>query len=189
MRPPATSHREPTARDPARALTATRPALRARELPAADWPHVAAIRREGIAAGAATLETEIPSRDEWDSSHLSGQRLAGEQDGAVAGRAALAPVSARACDAGVAGTSVSVAAEARGRGVASTLLAALVEGAERAGPWTTRASVFPENEASLALHRRLALRVVGVRERLGRPVGAWRETVPIERRSGVAGAG
>jgi phosphinothricin acetyltransferase len=49
--------------------------------------------------------------------------------------------------------------------------------------------VFPENAASLALHERAGFRVVGVRERVGRHHGRWRDTVLIERRSSVAGTG
>jgi L-amino acid N-acyltransferase YncA len=47
--------------------------------------------------------------------------------------------------------------------------------------------VFPENTASLTLHQRAGFRVVGVRERVGRHHGQWRNTALIERRSNVAG--
>ncbi len=43
--------------------------------------------------------------------------------------------------------------------------------------------VFPENAASLALHARAGFRVVGVRERIGRHHGRWRDVVLLERRS------
>jgi len=49
--------------------------------------------------------------------------------------------------------------------------------------WTLQSGVFPENEASLALHTALGFRVVGVRERLGRLHGVWRDVVLLERRS------
>ncbi len=39
-----------------------------------------------------------------------------------------------------------------------------------------------ENAASLALHRRCGFRVVGVRERLGKLNGAWRDVLLLERR-------
>ncbi len=41
--------------------------------------------------------------------------------------------------------------------------------------------------ASLALHRRCGFRVVGVRERLGRLNGRWRDVLLLERRSTRAG--
>jgi L-amino acid N-acyltransferase YncA len=105
----------------------------------------------------------------------------------VVGFAALAPVSRRAVYAGVAENSVYVASASRGRGVGRALLQELVERSEQAGIWTIQSGIFPENAASLALHRRVGFRVVGVRERLARRGGAWRDVVLLERRSSVVG--
>ncbi|WP_457659278.1 N-acetyltransferase family protein, partial [Streptomyces anulatus] len=71
----------------------------------------------------------------------------------------------------------------RGRGVASALLKALVDSTERAGIWTIQAGIFPENAASLAVHERAGFRVIGIRERIGRRRGVWRDVVLVERRS------
>jgi L-amino acid N-acyltransferase YncA len=105
----------------------------------------------------------------------------------VVGFAALAPVSRRAVYAGVAENSVYVAGASRGHGVGRALLQELVDRSEQAGIWTIQSGIFPENAASLALHRRVGFRVVGVRERLGRRGGAWRDVVLLERRSSVVG--
>jgi phosphinothricin acetyltransferase len=59
----------------------------------------------------------------------------------------------------------------------------LVEESERAGFWTLQAGIFPENVASIALHVRCGVRIVGSRERLGRMNGRWRDVVLMERRS------
>ena len=61
----------------------------------------------------------------------------------------------------------------------------LIRRSERAGIWTIQTGIFPENAASLALHERVGFRIVGVRERLGRREGAWRDVVLLERRSGA----
>ena len=156
-----------------------------RDLRPDDWPEVARIFEEGIVTGNATFETEVPSWEDWDREHLAGHRFVAEEEGRMAGWIAVAPVSARACYAGVAEISVYVTAEARGRGVGSELLATLVESAERGGIWTLQTSVFPENGASLALLRRFGFRTVGTRERIGRLHGVWRDTVLVERRSEV----
>jgi L-amino acid N-acyltransferase YncA len=156
-----------------------------RDLRPDDWPEVARIFEEGIATGNATFETEVPSWEEWDRAHLAGHRFVAEGDRCVVGWIALAPVSGRACYAGVAEISVYVTAEARARGVGSELLATVVESAERDGIWTLQTSVFPENAASLALLGRFGFRVVGTRERIGRLHGIWRDTVLVERRSEV----
>jgi L-amino acid N-acyltransferase YncA len=156
-----------------------------RDLRPGDWPEVARIYGEGIATGDATFETEVPSWKAWDDSHLAKHRLVADEDGRVVGWIALAPVSGRPCYAGVAEISVYVADAARGKGVGSKLLAALVESAERDAIWTLQTSVFPENEASLALLRRFDFRTVGTRERIGQLHGVWRDTVLVERRSEV----
>lgn len=62
------------------------------------------------------------------------------------------------------------------------LLAALIASTEAAGIWTILSGIFPENEASLRLHRRAWFRVVGLWERLGRHHGQWRDVTLVERR-------
>jgi L-amino acid N-acyltransferase YncA len=147
-----------------------------------DWPAVAEIYREGIATRQATFETEVPEWNAWDEAHLPEHRLVARLGQEVVGWAALMPVSRRAVYAGVADLSVYVAAPARGRGVGRALLTALVDSARAGGLWTLQAGVFPENGASLALHRSLGFRQVGVRERIGRLDGEWRDVVLLELR-------
>ena len=142
-----------------------------------------AIYEQGIAGGNATFETDAPSWDDWDRTHLEGHRLVALQDDKVVGWAALSPVSERCVYAGVAENSVYVADEAQGRGVGRALLEELIAGAERDGIWTIQTGIFPENEASIELHQRCGFRVVGTRERIGQHHGVWRDVVFMERRS------
>ena len=157
--------------------------MQVRELRSEDWPAVKAIFEQGIAGGDATFESEAPSWEEWDRTHLEGHRLVALQGGQVVGWAALSPVSERCVYGGVAENSVYVADSAQGRGVGRALLAELIERAERDGIWTLQAGIFPENEASTELHKRCGFRVVGTRERLGQHHGVWRDVVLMERRS------
>jgi L-amino acid N-acyltransferase YncA len=148
-----------------------------------DWYAVRDIFEEGIATGNATFESEAPSWDDWDASHHPEHRLVGELDGRVVGWAALSPTSRRRCYEGVVEDSVYVAGSARGRGVGQALLSELVARSERAGIWTIQTGIFPENTASQALHGACGFRVVGLRERIGRLDGRWRDVVLLERRS------
>ncbi len=152
-----------------------------------DWDVVRAIYREGIAGGNATFETDVPDWEAWNKSHLRACRLVAKAGGRVLGWAALTPYSSRRAYAGVAGLSIYVSASARGQGIGRALLGALIEEAEHAGLWTLQAGIFPENTASLALHRALGFREVGRRERIGRLNGVWRDVMLLERRSKAVG--
>jgi L-amino acid N-acyltransferase YncA len=146
------------------------------------WPSVERIYVEGIATGNATFETESPGWENWDAKHHHHSRLVALEGEGLLGWAALSPVSQRRVYAGVAEVSIYVAEAARGKGVGRALLAALVEQAERNGIWTLQAGIFPENRASISLHKACGFREVGVRERIGRLKGVWRDVVLMERR-------
>jgi phosphinothricin acetyltransferase len=152
-----------------------------------DWPAVREIYREGIETGDATFQTAAPEWAEWDAGHLRHSRLAARREGSIGGWAALSAVSRRECYAGVAEVSIYIAGEHRGRGLGRLLLAALIGESEAHGIWTLQAGIFPENRASITLHKNLGFRQVGVRERIGQRDGRWRDTVLLERRSQSVG--
>ena len=95
---------------------------------------------------------------------------------------AVVPYSRRAVYRGVGEESVYIAERARGRGVGRALLEAVIESAREGGLWTLQAGIFPDNLASLELHRRLGFREVGIRERIGRLNGVWRDVILLELR-------
>ncbi len=149
---------------------------------------VLAIYRAGIEEGDATFETTVPDWSAFSGSRLTDHRFVALDDGAaVVGWVAVSAVSVRAVYAGVVEHSVYVAPAARGRGVGRALLAALIDSTEAAGIWTIQSGLFPENHASLALHRASGFRVVGLRHHLGRHGGHWRDVVLVERRSTTVG--
>jgi L-amino acid N-acyltransferase YncA len=153
-----------------------------RALTREDWPAVEAIYAEGIATRQATFETAPPTWDEFDAGRLTDHRLVAVECDRIVGWAAVSPTSHRDCYSGVVEHSVYVSAEARGRGVGRALMEALVAATDAAGIWTIQTSIFPENDASVALHERLGFRVVGRRERIAQLDGVWRDTLLLERR-------
>jgi L-amino acid N-acyltransferase YncA len=152
-----------------------------------DWPAVRNIYSEGIGTGNATFETEIPEWSRWNQGHLQDCRIVAQNSERVLGWAALSPVSGRRVYSGVAEVSVYVAAETLGRGVGKMLLQSLVEHSERCGIWTLQAGIFPENAASIALHKSCGFREVGLRRKLGQRGGVWRDVLLLERRSSSVG--
>jgi L-amino acid N-acyltransferase YncA len=159
-----------------------------RKMAASDWDTVLTIYLEGIATGEATFEVNAPSWKAWDASHLPFARLvATSPENRVVGWAALSSVSTRVVYAGVAEVSVYVGAAARGLGIGKALLEQLIHESEANGIWTLQAGIFPENHASVVLHKSLGFRLVGRRERIGRLNNRWRDTVLLERRSKIVG--
>ena len=155
---------------------------------AEDWEAVRAIYLEGIATGLSTFETEAPPWEEWDRNHLPACRLVARTADRVIGWVALSPVSQRRVYAGVADESIYVAASARGTGVGTALLKAVIAESARAGIWSLQAGIFRENRSSIALHQRCGFREIGYQESKGMLHGVWHDVVLMERRSVVIGA-
>jgi phosphinothricin acetyltransferase len=152
------------------------------------WPAVREIYGQGIATGNATFETELPDWEKWDTSHRKDCRLVSVETSnqqSVFGWAALSPVSSRHVYRGVAEVSVYVSSAARGRGVGTALLQALVREAEGAGIWTLQAGIFPENTASISLHKSCGFREVGLRQKIGMLKSVWRDVLLLERRGPI----
>ena len=153
-----------------------------RALEPRDWAAVRRIYAEGIATGHATFETEVPDRRELDRTWLPDHRWVAELDGQVVGWTALRATSTRPVYSGVVDSSIYVGDGYRGHGVGTALIHGQVCAADEAGLWTLQTSIFPENRASITLHHSAGYRTLGVRERIGRHHGTWRDTVFLERR-------
>ena len=151
------------------------------------WESVRNIYQQGIDTGMATLETEPGTWEKWDQSHLKKPRLIAMANEQVSGWAALSPVSARRVYGGVAEVSVYIGSEFRGRGIGNRLLNEIMKLSEKYGFWTLQAGILSENMPSIRLHEKNGFRVVGVREKLGKLHGTWKDIVLMERRSTTTG--
>lgn len=153
-------------------------AIRIADLTAEHADDVLAIYQLGIDEGNATFETAAPCWEAFDAAKLDEHRhVALDSSGNVLGWIAATKISDRCAYAGVVEHSVYVHPAARNRGVGLALLNTLIASTEAAGIWTIQSGIFPENAASLSLHRRAGFRVIGTRERIGRHHGAWRDVV------------
>jgi L-amino acid N-acyltransferase YncA/DNA-binding transcriptional ArsR family regulator len=151
----------------------------------ADADQVLAIYQTGLDTGNASFETAAPAWDAFDAGKLAAHRYvaADAATDAILGWVAASSVSGRCVYAGVVEHTIYVHPDATGRGIGTALLRAFLDSAEAAGIWTVQTGIFPENTASLALHRRAGFRVVGTRERIGQHHGRWRDVILLERRS------
>jgi phosphinothricin acetyltransferase len=70
-----------------------------------------------------------------------------------------------------------------GKGIGKKLLAEVINASEQNGIWTLYASIFPENMASIKLHKSCGFREIGFMEKVANMDGLWRDTILLERRS------
>lgn len=157
-----------------------------RHMHAEDGKRVIEIFKQGIDGGNATFDTDAPNWENWDMTFLHVCRWVLEDEGEnVVGWAALKPMSSRECYKGVAEVSIYLHDSVQGKGLGTVLMKKLILDSEEHGFWTLQSGIFPENEASIAIHSKLGFRTVGTRERIAEMNGVWRDVVLMERRSKV----
>ncbi|MEM7484227.1 MAG: N-acetyltransferase family protein [Bacteroidota bacterium] len=161
--------------------------MQIREMKPSDWSQVAQIYMQGIATGFATFEQKVPDYAIWDKAHVKECRLVAENTNSILGWAALSPVSSRCVYGGVGEVSVYVSENGRGKGIGKLLLEHLIIESEKEGFWTLQSGIFPENEASITLHKKVGFRYIGNRERVGKIKGIWKDNLLFEKRSKIVG--
>lgn len=158
-----------------------------RQFKQTDHPAVQRIYQQGIDTENATFQLTAKDWDEWNNSMLSHSRIVAVQNDSILGWAALSPISNRTVYSGVAEISDYVEASAQGKGVGQNLLSQLILASENNNIWTLQAGIFPENIASVTLHKNNGFRQLGIREKLGKMNNIWRDVVLMERRSKTVG--
>ena len=150
-----------------------------------DWIQIKEIYIEGINTDNATFETpeNITTYENWQKSKVPDSVFVTIDGDEVTGWAGLSKVSDRCVYGGVAEVSVYVSSKVQGKGIGSLLMQELINFSESSNIWTLQAGIFPENEASIYLHKKFGFRELGVREKLGKLKGLWRDVVLLERRS------
>lgn len=147
------------------------------------FPSVAKIYKEGMATGIATFETEVPNWDTFNEKFLPNCRFVITEANEVLGWGTLSAISKRKVYEGVAETTIYISEKHRGKGIGKLLLNHLVNESEKAGFWTLQARIFPQNKASIELHKKAGFRIVGTKEKIGQRFGIWHDNVALERRS------
>lgn len=157
------------------------------EMIGSDWDQVREIFIEGIRTANATFRTEAPTWDEWNKDHLTICRFVAKHNGEVVGWVALTPISSMCAFSGVVEVSIYISSSAAGMGIGSRLLQQVIESSEQNNIWTIQSMIFPENAASINLHRKFGFKEVGTRNQIGKLNGVWRDVVLLERRSNKVG--
>lgn len=151
------------------------------------FPEIITIYQQGIDTGNATFETIVPAWEAWNEQKLPYCRLMAVDNDTILGWAALSKVSSRCVYEGVAEVSIYVSQDHRGKRVGEFLMKNLIEESETQGIWTLQSGMFPENEGTISLHKKMGFRVIGFREKIGKLEGVWRDNILMERRSKKVG--
>lgn len=153
-----------------------------------DWQQVKTIYELGIATKIATFETIAPSTfEDWLKNANPECSLVAEEGPNILGWCKLTPVSTREVYSGVGEVSIYIHPTAKGRGIGNKLLQTLINKSEEEGFWTLEAKIFLENEASIQLHKKNGFKVVGIREKIAKRNGIWKDNIFLERRSSLVG--
>lgn len=158
-----------------------------RDAEEADMEAVQAIYARHVLHGLATFEETPPSVEELLSRRasvlMSGlPYLVAELEGKIAGYAYATAYRPRPAYRFTIEDSVYVAEGLGGRGIGSALLGELIARCEK-GPWRQMLAVVGNsgNEGSIALHKRIGFREVGILRSVGFKLGQWVDTVLMQR--------
>lgn len=144
-----------------------------------DLPALTAIYNDEVEHGTATFDTTsltIDERRAWFDAHNRDNHplLVAERAGVVLGYASLSIFNAKAAYNSSTELSVYVHKDARGQGIGKRLTERILEIAT-ADPATHRvySLITADNQASIALHKKLGFRLVGTITEAGTKFGRW----------------
>ena len=169
-------------------------ALEIRPAEARDIPAIAAIYGEAVRTMTASFETEPPGVAEMrrrfearaDGGHPC---FVAEVDGTVVGYAETRPFHHRHGYRFTAEDSIFLAPEARGQGIGTALMQALIGEAEARGFRQLIAVIGdPEHTGSIGLHRKAGFEQVGRTAAVGVKFGRWIDVVTMQRALGEGDA-
>lgn len=155
-----------------------------------DFAAITSIYEEAVLHGTASYELAPPNQDEmrgrWDSIVKAGYPylVAVSPDGRLLGYAYASAFRTRPAYRWLAEDSVYLDRSARGLGVGTALLQALIERCEEAGYRQLVAVIGGASEASIALHTKCGFALAGRLEATGFKHGQWLDTVLMQRSLG-----
>jgi len=148
-----------------------------------DWEEIRTIYKEGIETGYSTLETKIPTWEDWEKNLIKECRLIAGNKDEILGWAAITRFSNRKVYSGVGDVSIYIKKSGRGKGIGKKLLDALVVESEKYGYWTLQSKIFSTNIPSINLHLKCGFRKVGLRKSFGKRQDKWQDILLMEKRS------
>jgi phosphinothricin acetyltransferase len=151
-----------------------------------DLPAIQAIYAHHVMHGLASFEEVAPPVEEmrarFEANVGAGMPyLVAEAGGRVVGYGYASSYRTRSAYRYTVENSIYIDEQARGRGVGTALLEALIARCRR-GPWRQMLAVIGDsaNAASIGVHRKAGFRQVGLLERVGYKHGRWVDSVVMQ---------
>jgi phosphinothricin acetyltransferase len=122
------------------------------------------------------LPFSIQQRQEWFKQYSSAGRyrlLVAQEQGQIIGYVTSSPFRVKAAYETSVGTSIYLHPEFIGRGIGKKLYLALFDSLQPEDVHRAYAGITLPNEASIALHRQLGFRAIGIYEEVGRKFGKY----------------
>lgn len=160
--------------------------IRIRAAIEADLPAITAIYNASVLAETASWDDQtvsVEDRRQWLVDHGTDPyvTLVAESDGEVVGYAAYGRFREKAGWALTAEHSIYLMPQAKGRGIGTALLGALLEAAAARGIHVMVGVLSADNEGSLRLHRRLGFVETARMPQVGKKFGRWLDAVIVQR--------
>jgi phosphinothricin acetyltransferase len=162
-----------------------------RDATEADMATVQAVYAHHVRHGLATFEVTPPSTQDMLARRarvrsLGLPYLTAEIDGQVVGYAYASSYRSRPAYRHTIEDSIYIANGFGGHGIGTALLGALIARCET-GPWRQMLAVIGNsgNSGSIALHRRMGFRMIGMQKSVGFKLGQWVDTVMMQRALGA----
>jgi L-amino acid N-acyltransferase YncA len=153
---------------------------------ASDAEAISRIYNQAVQNTTATFDTEPETpreRELWLAAHDGLRRpvIVAELDGRIVGWASLSTWSERCAYAASVEASAYVDEAHQGRGIGTALYAAVLEAGRTGGVHAVLARICTENEASIAMSKKLGFTEVGVLHEVGFKFGRWLDVMMLEK--------
>lgn len=132
-----------------------------------------------------TLVTDPPKWEEWDKAHDRNCRFVASLNGQIVGFIVLAKAYQNPVYHGIGEISIYVDEKFRNRGIGFAMMEKMIEISRKYGYDTLQSRIFPENKASICLHRKAGFYRICYREKMAKKNGVWRDVCVFERRTAL----
>lgn len=148
-----------------------------------DYEGVMKVYQMGIDSNLATFRRNLPSKEEFFSSHMSFGRYVAVESGLITGFAVISRPYVSEHYNGVYELTIYIHNDYKHQNIGTELLEKVKESVLNNSGWTIESHIMRDNIPSINFHLKNGFRIVGYRGKLGKLNGSWLDTVLLEYRN------